>query len=146
MRSRVVLGMIGLGSLALVGASFSTMTTGVLTIYGQAWTNKPQVPAGAGFTVRATNVTQGKTMSIVLGTEDDGKYALVFIDTVNNRVATTGDVVEVTLLDTKGNQVGVIAQVTLDGAMINTHLLELDVNPGVVPIELTTWGKIKARF
>lgn len=132
--------------LALSGLSFPASETNLLTVHGEAWILKPRIPAGAGYTVTVTNITQAKTVSVVLGPADQGKYAVVFVDYSTNRAAVAGDALEVTLVDPTGKIVGETARTILEESAIDSRLVEIDVNPVSVPAIPATWGSVKALF
>ena len=146
MTSRGILGLTCVLALALSGQSFPPSETSLLTVYGQALLTKDGMPAGAGYSVTAHNVTRSVMISAVLDADDRGQYTVVFVDYSTNRAAVSGDAFEVTLFDPDGNVVGQTARTIIDSGSIDSHLLEIDVNPVTTPSKLTTWGHIKTLW
>lgn len=86
----------------MVTAVARAQSASLVSVYGFAYGQDGVTPAPAGYTVRVRNTTSGRSLSYVLQTEDQGQYAVTFVDYDQNRAASVGDGVEVTLFSPRG--------------------------------------------
>ncbi len=130
----------------LAAGPAAAQSTGVFTVYGNAWKGDFATPPPASYSVRVENLTSHATLSDTFLGGEGGFYAVSFVDYTGNRAAALGDLVQVTLRDALGNAEGLPTLAVLPPTALLAHAVRIDVNSaasGAVPV---TWAAIKRLY
>ena len=130
MKTKMVIGFTLILTLTLlaIGPAFSAS---IFSVVGTV-RNVDGTLAASGLAVIVSNETRTFISSDTLGSQEAGKYGVVFVDTGNKTVAVEGDVLEITVKDVEQTLANVTYQLTADDIAKGRAVVDVKIG-AVIP-------------
>jgi predicted secreted protein len=119
----------------------SAFSVSIFTVAGTV-TNVDESLAKTGLEILVNNETRNLTSSDTLGKQEVGKYGIVFIDTDNKSIADIGDVLKITVKDTKQVSIIVTYKLTADDIANARAIVDIKL-PSAKPSVFTVAGTVR---
>jgi hypothetical protein len=119
--------------------------TNIMDIHGSIFQKDGVRRAPNGLKVTVTNKTRSLSLFSETGDAGDGKYSVLFMDILGGIVASSGDEIEIIVVDVTGKEVGKAIH-TLTGTEIEKRQAIIDVitTLGVSPGDVSGNGTVSA--